>query len=199
MHVWTTARRPTGPIPVGFIGLNTTLGTLEWWDGATWQSVGGGAACLDGVWAYDAAGGTPPGGIQIPCNAVGANTDPTNYGVGTVVPGAVTVLNDGDYLVSADMAVQDVGAVNHGAWQAVIQTTPSGLGAWVNLIGADGYGNAMRQILNLGGVGEAHAQGIVTAGGGLGLDIQLVGFTLVASGTEVTVPQGSRLVVTRLC
>ncbi len=197
-----TGGEPCNPV-LGERYFDTTQGSSVEWNGTTWNSMGGGggggSSCLDGIMCYDNAGGTPIAGIQLPMDTVMNNTDGTNYALGTVVPGAVTILNDGDYLIEADMAVMDGGAFANGAWQSVIQTTTSGLGTWMNVIGADGYIAAHRQVLIVGGAVTASSRAFVTVSGGGGLDVQLVGNALAPSGMEMTFGQGSRLSVMRVC
>ena len=195
-----TADRPTCPVQ-GERYFDTDLGNSVEWDGSAWNSLGGGggSSCLDGIMVYDNAGGTPITGAQIPMDTTMLNTDGTNYALSSVVAGAVTILNDGDYLIRVTMAVNDPAAFGHGAWQSVIQTTTSGLGAWANVIGADGYTAGHRQILMMGGVVAAQSEAFVTVSGGGGLDVQLVGNVIAASGAETTFAQGSRLSVMRVC
>ena len=194
-----TASRPACAT-IGTRYFDTDLGQSVEWDGTTWNAMGGGgSSCLDGILCYDNAGGTPIAGAQIPMDTVMNNTDGTNYALSSVVLGAITILNDGDYLIEADMAVMDGGAFASGVWQSVIQTTTSGLGAWANVIGADGYVTGHRQVLLSGGVVSASSRAFVTVSGGGGLDVQLVGNVLAPSGTETTFAQGSRLSVMRVC
>jgi len=39
LPTWTMAARPGSP-EIGTIGINTTAGHIEWWDGNSWQPLG---------------------------------------------------------------------------------------------------------------------------------------------------------------
>ncbi len=199
MLSWTTAGRPANP-QQGLFGFNRTTLALEYWDGAAWQAVGGGgAACFDGIVAYDNAGAQVIGGAQIGMDTTQANTDATNYGLSTVVAGAITILNDGDYLIRHVLVGSDAGTMAPLSLQSVIQTTPSGLGTWANVIGADSYGSLGMAAAAMGlpcstAVGEA----LVQISGGGGLDVQIQG-NMIMGMAPVSFGAASRLVVQRIC
>lgn len=197
---WTTAGRP--PLPqVGLVGWNRDLNALEVWNGSAWSAVGGGAACLDGVILTDpgpAVALPPAPGTQIPLGGGpgDVNLDPTNYGIGTVVAGALTILNDGDYLLEAEVVVIDAGVPPYFV-QTFVQTTPSGLGTWANLPQADAFG----EIVTPGAIVTlATMRAILQISGGGGLDVQVVGQNN-GGGPPFpnTLGTDSRLRVSRLC
>lgn len=198
MHSWTTAGRPAQP-RTGEFGWNRTLAALEVWDGATWASVGGGgASCVDAISVYDNAGGQPIVGALLLMDTTQGNTNPANLSLGSVVAGAVTILNDGDYLIRYGLAVNDPAGASNVCVQGVLMTTPSGLAAWGTVVGADSYAEMHRTSAGVGGVIQTTGEAIVTVSGGLGLDVMLLGNTILGTA-PATFAQGSRLTIEKVC
>ena len=206
MHVLTgtttekTAAAATGLLIPGQLFYDTTLNSYFHWDGTAFVALGG-AACLDGIQTYDGTGGSGPfgGGFAIPMDTTMLNTDGTNYGLGTVVAGAITVLNDGDYIVRGCLGFNEPGSAADLAATCQIITTPSGLGTWAPVVGGDGFSAASNAVIAAGGILSAHAEVFITISGGGGLDIMLNAATLISGGAEFAVANTSRLSVHKRC
>lgn len=198
MLSWTTTGRP--PLPQdGLLGFNRTTRALEYWDQAllAWTAVGGGgASCLDGIQAYDNAGAQPVPGGQINLDTVAFNSDATNY---SLAGGFLTILNDGDYVIEGNLCVWDPAAAASNGWQASLMTSPAGLGTWALIVGSDAYNGTGRQPLLAGVAISIPFRALVTVGGGVGLDVALIGSPFPGSGTEQTFAQATHVAITRLC
>jgi hypothetical protein len=68
---WTTGTRPASPV-AGQFGYNTTLGSLEIYDGSAWGSIGGGGGGAGNYQAIQTTGFTAVAGDAYACNTTSA-------------------------------------------------------------------------------------------------------------------------------
>ena len=173
----TTAQRDASP-QFGYFRTNTSTNQVEWYNGSTWTSVGGGATGAGGDAAFQ-----ENDELVTTSYSIGQGALISGVTITIASPGVLTLANHG-YVAGQPVHLTTTGAL------------PTGLSAGSQYFVLNPTTNTFNLALTVGG------SAINTSGSQSGVhsvgkskNAVMVGPLNVASGATLTIPSGSRLVV----